>query len=450
MKDGKMMEIIAKAEVEGVHRHRKQSSSSTSGAARRRAREATMKAASAVKKEAMAIDGAQSNGNGTEQYCRKILPEEGQGHTNEVWALTLSSDGKYLVSGGKDRRICVWSLDSCGTKFVKALGGHKDSITGLRFRTGSHDLFSASSDRTLKLFDVSQLSYVETFFGHQEEVASLDLLRGEVVVSAGARDRTVRWWKVRDESQLVFRGGAKSKVRDVLEGGDLFDEEDDGEGGPRIKRSATQEQLIEGSIDSVAMIDEHTFLSGGDSGTISLWSLSKKKPIFTAPVAHGFHITETETEGKIQTPRWITSLACLPYGDVFASGSWDGRIRLWKINSSLRSFSPLLDVPMEGFINSLQLIMPGRSTLKKQGRIVDETLWRRKNSLDAPSVEEVQQHNEPNEANGNGTISTANGIDQPKEVILLSAGVGQEPSRGRWLRLKHAKNGASIVPLYLK
>jgi ribosomal RNA-processing protein 9 len=455
VRDGKMMEIISKTEVEGVQRHRKQPSSLTSGAARRRAREMLMKATPHSAKETTSTNGIASNGitlngNSTDQYCKKLLPEEGQGHSDEVWALTVSSDGKYLVSGGKDRRICVWSLESGQTRFVKALGGHKDSITALRFRTGSHDLFSASSDRTLKLFDVSQLSYVETFFGHQEEVASLDLLRGEVAVSAGARDRTVRWWKVREESQLVFRGGAKSKVRDVLEGGDLFDEEEEGEVGRKVKKSAFQEQWVEGSIDSVAMIDEHTFLSGGDSGTISLWSLSKKKPIFTAPIAHGFHTVETETEGKIQTPRWITSLACLPYGDVFASGSWDGQIRLWKINSSLRSFSPLHQVSMQGFINSLQLIMPSRSTLKKQGSIVEEETWRRKTSL------ANGDHTEPAEAQQtavqeNGSESPAvNGSAHPKELILLSVGVGQEPSRGRWLRLKQAKNGASIVPLYLK
>lgn len=450
-----MMEMISKAEVEGTQRLRKQPSSTTSGAARRRAREALMRAIPQPAKTGASINGVvsngmSSNGIGTEQYCRKLVPDEGQGHSDEVWALTVSSDGKYLVSGGKDRRICVWSLEAGQTKFVTALGGHKDSITALRFRLGSHDLFSASTDRTLKLFDVSQLSYVETFFGHQEEVASLDLLRGEVAVSAGARDRTVRWWKVRDESQLVFRGGAKSKVRDVLEGGDLFGEEEEGEGDRKVGKSAAQEQWVEGSIDSVAMVDEHTFLSGGDSGTISLWSLSKKKPIFTAPVAHGFHSISTETEGTIQTPRWITSLACLPYGDVFASGSWDGHVRLWKISPSLRSFSPLHQVPMQGFINSLQLIMPSRSTVKKQGRIVEEESWRRKVGLTNGSHREVAEVESLGvvEVNGNGTPAV-NGSLHPKELVLLSIGVGQEPSRGRWLQLKQIKNGASIVPLYL-
>ncbi|UZJ57174.1 hypothetical protein CBS101457_006494 [Exobasidium rhododendri] len=445
LRDGKMMEVISKSNLgEWSNRNRKPSSSTTSGAARRKARAsliATHQTPSYAVK-AMEVESMKTglvNGRG-EDYCKTLLPSEGQGHSDEIWALTLSSDGKYLVTGGKDKRICVWSVEGEETSFVKALGGHKDCITGLKFRMGSHDLFSASSDRTLKLFDVSQLSYVETFFGHQEEVASLDLLRGEVAVSAGSRDRTVRWWKVRDESQLVFRGGAKSRVRDVLEGGDLFDEE---EGGSRTKRGTTaMEEWVEGSIDSVAMIDEHTFLSGGDSGTISLWSLSKKKPIFTAAVTHGYHRLETETEGVIQTPRWITSLACLPYGDLFASGSWDGRIRLWRLDANLKSFAPLHEIPADGFVNSLQLVMPSRSVLKRQGgKIVEESSWRRKGGLRGGAKKVFEM-----EADSAGEIDPTEG----KGVVLLTAGIGQEPTRGRWLRIKEAQNGVVVVPFVIQ
>jgi ribosomal RNA-processing protein 9 len=448
VRDGKMLEIISKASSGEVsHHHRKKNTSSTSGAARRKAR-AALVASSSGKinnvdgKEIAAGNENHLNGH-SEAHCHRTVPLEGQGHSDEVWALTTSSDGKYLVSGGKDKRICVWSLDGASTTFTKTLGGHKDSITALRFRIGSHDLFSASLDRTLKLFDVSQLSYVETFFGHQEEVASFDLLRGEVAVSAGSRDRTVRWWKVRDESQLVFRGGAKSKVREILEGGDLYDEEEGGN-----KKGAVVEEWVEGSIDAVAMVDEHTFLSGGDSGTISLWSLSKKKPIFTVAVAHGYHRTETQTEGTIQSPRWITSLACLPYGDVFASGSWDGQIRLWRLSSSLRTFSFLYQVPVEGFINSLQLVMPSRSVLKKQGAVVEQEAWRRKGGLTGGVKKVFDEVTEETHQEGqNGTTPTTNGTSTPSSVLLLAAGVGQEPTRGRWMRIKEAKNGAILLPI---
>ena len=52
------------------------------------------------------------------------------GHTDEIWALALSSDGKYLASGGKDRVIGVWDAESTdGISWVKGFTGHRDSIS---------------------------------------------------------------------------------------------------------------------------------------------------------------------------------------------------------------------------------------------------------------------------------------------------------------------------------
>jgi ribosomal RNA-processing protein 9 len=52
----------------------------------------------------------------------------------------------------------------------------------------------------------------------------------------------------------------------------------------------------------------------------------KKKPVFTVPVAHGLHEIQSETEGIVATPRWITSLACLAYSDLLASGMGSGSV----------------------------------------------------------------------------------------------------------------------------
>ena len=52
------------------------------------------------------------------------------GHTDEIWTLALSSDGKYLASGGKDRVIGVWDVESTdGISWVRGFTGHRDSIS---------------------------------------------------------------------------------------------------------------------------------------------------------------------------------------------------------------------------------------------------------------------------------------------------------------------------------
>jgi len=57
----------------------------------------------------------------------KANPLDIEGHSDEVLALAVSSDGQYLVSGGKDRKICIWDLEK--DQWVKNFGGHKDLIS---------------------------------------------------------------------------------------------------------------------------------------------------------------------------------------------------------------------------------------------------------------------------------------------------------------------------------
>ena len=59
----------------------------------------------------------------------KAVPNtsELQGHSDEIWALALSPDGKLLASAGKDRRIGVWDVEK--DEWVKGFTGHRDSVS---------------------------------------------------------------------------------------------------------------------------------------------------------------------------------------------------------------------------------------------------------------------------------------------------------------------------------
>ena len=85
--------------------------------------------------------------------------------------------------------------------------------------------------------------------------------------------------------------------------------------------------------------------------SICLWSTQKKKPIFTQPLAHGLHETPSETEGVVQTPRWITALACLHYSDLIASGTSSRRsFILFHIDITVRlvgRYHPFLEARLE-------------------------------------------------------------------------------------------------------
>ncbi|RYP62156.1 hypothetical protein DL770_009629 [Monosporascus sp. CRB-9-2] len=246
-----------------------------------------------------------------------------KGHTDAILSVAVSHDGKFVATGGEDSRIVLWDAEKLMP--LKTFFHHRDAVTGLAWRKGTHQLFSSSKDRTVKVWSMDEQAYVDTLYGHQDSIVDIDALAQERCVTVGSRDRTARLWKVVEETQSIFRGGSADK---------------------KAKQQGMDPKSLasEGSIDRVAMIDEQLFVSGGDSGSICLWSIEKKKPLFILQYAHGFDPPLKPTAASAEEnpdpsvvpppqPRWITALRTIPYTDIVLSGSWEGCVRIWRLSA---------------------------------------------------------------------------------------------------------------------
>ena len=302
-----------------------------------------------------------------------------QHHHKAILCVAVSPDSKFVATGGLDKKLIIW--DATTLKPSKVFYQHRDAVTALAFRRGTNQLFSASKDRTVKIWSLDELAYVETLFGHQDEIVDVAALAQEKCVSVGARDRTARLWKVVEESQLVFRGGGAPGTTKALERLKHAYEDDSG-----VEMPQEQKAYNEGSMDRIAMIDDDTFVTGSDNGSISLWSIHKKKAVFTLPLAHGVDPALTPQEASADvTPdeeldestrggkqaRWITALRAIPFSDIVVSGSWDGYVRAWKISQDKRRIESLGVVgttsntdedpqgSIKGIINDLSIVDKG-------------------------------------------------------------------------------------------
>ncbi|NXX99954.1 U3IP2 protein, partial [Centropus bengalensis] len=246
---------------------------------------------------------------------KKGTEEQHMGHASQVLCMAISSDGKYLATGDRNKLIMIWDAAAC--KRLHIFTGHRDAVSGLSFRKGTHQLYSASHDRSVKVWNVAENAYMETLFGHQDVIAGLDSLSRDCCVTAGGRDGTVRLWKIPEESQLVFYGH-------------------------------------QGSIDCIQLINEEHMVSGADDGSVALWGLTKKKPLALAQRAHGMR----EAKG-LEEPYWISAVAALRNSDLVATGSHSGNVKLWKCGEGFRKLEPLWDIPLVGFVNSLKFSATG-------------------------------------------------------------------------------------------
>ena len=159
-----------------------------------------------------------------------------EGHENAVQAVAFAPQGPYLASGGADRTVKLWNLNTLdlvrtyrrhpdfitAVKFspdaskiasatlngdiriwstssqrtYRRLRGHKDSVSGLAFSASGDLLASSSADGTVRLWDVERSRTIKTFASHPGEVAAVDFAPdGNRLISAGD-DGKIRVWAI--------------------------------------------------------------------------------------------------------------------------------------------------------------------------------------------------------------------------------------------------------------
>ena len=374
----------------------------------------------------------------------RATAEKQHGHTGHILSVAASPDGKYVATGGADKKLIIWAAEDL--RPLKTFYTHRDAVTGLDFAPSlgttsgfGAQLFSASKDRSIKTYSLAgddSLAYVETLFGHQDHVLAVSAVSQDQCVSVGARDRSARWWRVVDETQLKFLGD-----------------------------SSRNDEYQTGSLDCTAAVPPNHFVTGSDSGALQLWSMHKKKSLFTIQTAHGvdplpaLEEVTSESDPKVveelkktdkrrPAPRAITALIALPGTDVVLSGSWDGWVRVWKVSDDKRSLISL-------------------GVLSKTPN---------PNGASAQSMEENSQmdgltngngsHAEPELQNGpvRGIINSLAVFERRKETtnefggkkegecqgLCVVAGTGKEMRLGNWRKFKSGRNGAVVFEIPLR
>ncbi|KAL7441605.1 hypothetical protein ACHAXH_010038 [Discostella pseudostelligera] len=282
-------------------------------------------------------------GGGKKVSC--ILPVVKRGNANrnrnrrEIMAIATSDDDRYLAVGGRDNCVRIFDIRTLGKTTsssssssatpITTFEGHKKAVMALTFRSRTLDLYSGSEDRCIRRYDLNAMTYVETLYGHQSPIVGIHCAHKNRPVSI-AKDRTVRVWKVEEDSHLVFRPG-----------GDV------------------------GSAECVSAIQDGWFVTGHEDGRLALWREEKKRPVSNIIVAaHGFQ------GGTSAVPRSVMCCDALGLSDVLATGSNDGYLRLWRVSTAEKDagITPLDTVPMHGHINSIALGPGGKFAVAAVGQ----------------------------------------------------------------------------------
>ena len=139
-------------------------------------------------------------------------PREFTGHTSDVWAVAFSSDGKYLVTGSKDKTARLWDLAT--GQIIRVFSGDTIEFGAVAFSPDGKYLITAGGEQ-----EENGQSHGPPM-GCRQWSDAQGLLRahrhrefrgfspdGKYIVTAGSTDKTVRIWDVATGQTLHVLSG---------------------------------------------------------------------------------------------------------------------------------------------------------------------------------------------------------------------------------------------------
>jgi WD40 repeat protein len=205
------------------------------------------------------------------------------GHEGEVRSVALSSDRRLALSGGLDRVLRLWDLES--GQAVRRLEGHTDGVWGVALSGDGRRALSGSFDNTMRLWDVETGRELHSY-PHPAWVGSVALSPDGRKALSGCSDGVVRLFDLEAKKELLALRGHKGPLRSVAFSAD----------GRRA-------------------------LSGGEDLDVRLWDLTTGMPV-------------RQLRGHTAL---VLSVAFSPDGRRALSGGCDGTVRLWDVDRGART-----------------------------------------------------------------------------------------------------------------
>jgi len=105
--------------------------------------------------------------------------------------------GKFLISASRDKTVRIWDLTNLSCAMM--LSGHDNWVRGVVCHPNGSYVLSVSDDKSIRVWDVSQKRCIKTIEeAHAHFVSSVALLENaaQPVLATGSVDQTIRLWNM--------------------------------------------------------------------------------------------------------------------------------------------------------------------------------------------------------------------------------------------------------------
>jgi WD40 repeat protein len=313
-------------------------------------------------------------------------------HADDVECIAFSPDGKFVATGGWDRTIRVFSIDST-IDWYGSLYGHDAAVTTLAFSRDSKKIVSGGNDFNTIIWELDSEGYFnqkQSFrFGTMAVTSVVYGLSLKTIFSAGVDGKIISYdidKKIErkiDNKQAVNCIAVSNDQRNIYcADNELALKQYD------IRGTVTR--TFEGHLDainSVAVAINNKFIVTGSSDkTAKIWDVQSGKLLFTLE-GHEWKVTSV-----------AISLDC----KYIVTGSTDGSVKLWNAENGtiIKSFS--------GIGNQVVNV-----TINNSNKLIGSAI-----------------HLESTFEEGFGEVIWNSGIEPPKKVIRTAPGA-RRPAPGQ-------------------
>jgi eukaryotic-like serine/threonine-protein kinase len=284
-----------------------------------------------------------------------------RGHSDQVYTVAWSPDGKRLASGSRDETAQVWNATDGGNVYTYT--GHSNSINAVAWSPDGKRIASGSFDDTVQVWNAADGSNAYTYRGHSDVVYAVAWSPDGQRIASASLDKTVQVWNAADGSDVyIYRGHSDKlwtvawspdgiriasgssdetvKIWDAADGGNPITCTGHTNSVLSVAWSPDSERIVSGSYDRTARIwnaadGGHIYTYTGHTGSIDAvaWSPDGQRIVSSSDdktariwnAVDGSHVYIYKGHSDI-----VEAVAWSPDGSRIASASYDKTVRVWE------------------------------------------------------------------------------------------------------------------------